>query len=220
MRLAQKTVHVKMLVIAGGLSIAVGSNPARALQPMPSTAQPDASRLDVSAYAYGEIVRVDLRNGRLLLSEHAGPMAGGQAEYIITPHDTTVTDSLDQQFLQIEDLKPGQFVQVEFIPEPRRRMAKTVMVESNAAESTVAIEPRPWDQTVTGEVVSIDLQQREFVVRERVPGGAAPERTYRMIAPQGVAFTEARTGAPIFLEDLRVGQEVRIDVSRRVPAAP
>jgi hypothetical protein len=166
-------------------------------------------------YAYGRIVGIDLRNGRLVLDEHAGPAAGARAEYSISPHETTVTDTLDQQFLRIEDLQPGQFVEVEFVPEQGRRMAKTVMVESHLVS-----EPRPSTQTITGEVVSIDLQKREFVIREAAPDRMSPGRTYRIIAPEGIAFVEARTGQPIYLEDLRVGQLVRIDPSQRVSEGP
>lgn len=169
-------------------------------------------------YAYGQIAWVDTRTGRLVLEEHAGrslPGAQMQMEYVITPQKTSVTDSRDQQFLQLEDLQAGQFVGVEFTHINGRRMAHAVVVEPAPAVLSSGA------QMISGEVMAVDLRTREFVVRETIPGRLpSAEVTYRIMAPEGIAFTEERTGQPIRLEDLRVGQVVRIELNGQAGGRP
>jgi len=160
-------------------------------------------------YAYGQIAWLDVQTGRLALDERTGQYLGRQVEYVITPHTTNVTDPEDQQFLQLEDLKAGQFVQVEFTENRGRRMAQTVVVEPRVGVQQAAA-------VISGEIVLLDLTNREFAVKETVPGRIPPEMTYRIQAPEGVAFVEAQTGQPLRLEDLRVGQWVMIETNQLV----
>lgn len=169
-------------------------------------AAPTAVPMKDLQYEYGQIAAINLRTGQLMLEERQGAVTGPRVEYVITRQATSVTDSKDNQFLQLEDLTAGQFVRVEFLEQGGRRLVQSVVVESQPVIPSSA-------QWISGEVLEIDLRARQITVSEIIPGRAPPEIQYRIFCPAGTFIADAQTGQPLQVEDVRLGQRISVAVA-------
>lgn len=129
----------------------------------------------------------------------------------MTPRDTAVTDAWDQQFLTPNDLAPGAWIQVEYVPTPTgERKATTIVLERAAG---VTAEPTLRDVIwTTGVIRSVDIPKGVLTVDEVRPA-AAP----RDARPAEFLITWRDTHVALgqyerflALEDLRPGDHVEV----------
>lgn len=82
----------------------------------------------------GVIDWIDIKNGRMQISDDGGQDTRGISKYTVNLSKTLVTDTTDRQYLVIKDLEPGQRVVVELVDSPKRShqdvVARNIIVDS------------------------------------------------------------------------------------------
>ncbi len=152
-------------------------------------------------YVSGEIAWVDVQLGQLQLREEG--LRGNRATtaYRINQQATNVTDSSDQQFLVLEDLRSGQLVAIEFewIDNQGQKMARKITVQS---------PPEPVSQEAVGTLEAIDVNAGTLVLMER------GNRSYFAFEPREIVVMRSPSRQPVRLE-LRPGDPVKVEFTVR-----
>lgn len=204
------SVRVRLAALLAGAATAVGvgivalpvvAQPLRAEAPLP--ARPTDLRR-----AYGIIDAVDPRVGRLTLRQQRRAATGPLMEFVVTPRDTAVTDAWDQQFLTPDDLSPGSWVQVEYVPLPTgERKATTIVLERAAgAPAPPRLQDVVW---TTGIIQSVDIPKGILMVEEVRPG-MAPQPVEFLVTWRDTHVALGRYEQFLALEDLRPGDRVEV----------
>ena len=150
--------------------------------------------------AEGEIVWLDIPIGKLELVVQHPEGTREIVEYTMTPHETSVTDQSDKQFLRLEDLRAGQHVILESKDQGAQRIATKITVESTAA---------PMFQLAEGTIESIDAREGTFVLKETTtPGIAGPGSVFAFDSKE-IVVMESPSLRPVRLE-VKQGDFVRV----------
>lgn len=162
--------------------------------------------MPVVNHVSGEITWVDVKLGRLQLSNEAPSGDRSVTEYRMNQQATNVTDPSDQKFLTLEDLRPGQRVVIEF--EPANSQGE-LMVRK------ITVEPAldPQFQEAFGELEAIDVNAGTLVLEERPVArreGGQGNLSYFLFEPREIVVMRSPSRQPVRLE-LNPGDPLRIE---------
>ena len=120
-----------------------------------------AEQTPVIRHVSGEIGWVDVQLGKLELNKET-PKGTKTTVYRINQNETRVTDPKDEKFLNVADLRAGQYVTIDVVDG-----------QENKIVSKIIVEPMPVSefQQAFGELKTIDVTSGTFVVEERVRMG-------------------------------------------------
>jgi hypothetical protein len=116
----------------------------------------------------GEIGWIDIQAGKLELNKET-PAGMRTTAYRITENETRVTDPADEKFLNVGDLRAGQYVTVEAVDGQEDRVVSKITVEPMADSKF---------QQAFGELKSIDNASGTFILEEKIRMGQ--EESYRL----------------------------------------
>lgn len=106
----------------------------------------------------GEIGWIDVQLGKLELNKET-PTGTKTTAYSITENETRVTDPADEKFLNVGDLRAGQYVTIEVADGQEDKIVPKIIVEPMPASEY---------QLAFGELKAIDVAAGTFTVEERV----------------------------------------------------
>jgi hypothetical protein len=106
----------------------------------------------------GEIGWVDVQLGKLELNKET-PTGTETTAYRITQNETRVTDPKDEKFLNVADLRAGQYVTIEEVDGQEDKVVPKIIVDPM---------PKSEFQQAFGELKSIDVPAETLILEERV----------------------------------------------------
>ena len=106
----------------------------------------------------GEIGWVDVQVGKLELNKET-PKGTNTITYRINQNDTRVTDPKDEKFLNVADLRAGQYITVEVVNGQEDKIVPKIIVNPMPASDF---------QQAFGELKAIDVPAGTFAVEDRV----------------------------------------------------
>ncbi len=151
----------------------------------------------------GEIVRIDVKLGKLQLNNDADQDTRGITEYRINQDETRVTDPLDKKFLVIKDLRIGQHVIVELIDSHGETMVRKIIVDSMQ---------EPVLKEVFGELEAIDVVTGTLVIEQKPLPGEEGEGDlfYFVFEPNNIVVMKTPSKQSVRLE-LNPGDLVQVE---------
>lgn len=150
----------------------------------------------------GEIGWVDVQSGKLDLNQEV--QAGTQTTpYRINENSTRVTDPADEKFLNVGDLRAGQYVTIEVADHNKETIVSKIIVEPMKASEF---------QQAFGQIQSIDHTTGTIVVEERVRIGQEEKSrlSYFVYDPKTVVVMHSPNKQPVELM-LKPGDVVKVD---------
>ena len=182
-------------LLIGVLGVGLLSGLSQAAEPMPDV-----------RYISGEITWVDVKLGRLQMRDEPPNGTRSVTEYRINQQATNVTDPLDQKFLTLEDLRPGQRVAIEFdwVGNQGEKIAQKITMEP---------APEPVFQEAFGELEAIDVIAGTLVLEERPATrreGGRGELSYFLFEPRDIVVMRSPSRQPVRLE-LQPGDPLKVE---------
>ncbi len=150
----------------------------------------------------GEIGWVDVQLGKLELNKET-PTGTKTTAYKITQNETRVTDPADVKFLNVADLRAGQYVTIEVVDGQEDKIVPKIIVEPMPASEY---------QLAFGEIKAIDVAAGTLVVEERVRIGQE-ERTRLsnfVFDPKTIVVMHSPSKQPVELV-LKPGDVVKVE---------
>ncbi|MBN1869852.1 MAG: UrcA family protein [Candidatus Omnitrophica bacterium] len=150
----------------------------------------------------GEIGWVDVQLGRLELNKET-PKGTKTTAYRINQNETRVTDPTDMKYLNVADLRAGQYITIEEVRGQEDNVVPKIIVEPFPASEF---------QQAFGELKEIDVPAGTLVVEERVRIGQE-ERTrlsYFVFDPNTVVVMRSPSKEPVELI-LTPGDVVKVE---------
>lgn len=150
----------------------------------------------------GEIVWIDVKQGKLQLKSDANQRTQGIKEYRINQNETRVTDPSDKKFLVIKDLRVGQHITIQLIDDDGAIIARKIIADPMT---------EPVLQEVTGQIESLDVQAGTLIIEEKpLPNEGEKSRlSYFVFEPSGIVIMKSPSAQPVQLE-LRPGDLVKV----------
>ena len=106
----------------------------------------------------GEIGWVDVQSGQLELNKET-PKGTKTTAYRINQNETRVTDPTDMEYLNVGDLRAGQYITIELAGGQEDKIVPKIIVEPY---------PVSGYQQAYGELTSIDIEAGTLTVEEKV----------------------------------------------------
>lgn len=161
-----------------------------------------AAEVEVEQRISGEIGWVDVQLGKLELNKET-PSGTRTTAYRITQNETRVTDPKDEKFLNVDDLRAGQYVTIDVVDGQEEKVVSKIVVDPMPASEY---------QLAFGELKEIDTAAGTFVVEERVRIGQ--EERSRLSAfvydPNTIVVMHSPSKEPVTLV-LKPGDVVKVE---------
>lgn len=154
----------------------------------------------------GEIGWIDVQLGKLELNKET-PTGTKTTAYSITENETRVTDPADEKFLNVGDLRAGQYVTIEVADGQEDKIVPKIIVEPMPASEY---------QLAFGELKAIDVAAGTFTVEERVRIGQEEKSrlSYFVFDPQTIVVMHSPSKQPVELL-LKPGDVVKVEFVAR-----
>ncbi len=178
------------------LKMIVAVTAAVMLTSVPASAAEDAHKVS------GEIGWVDVQLGKLELNKET-PQGTRTTAYKISQNETRVTDPADVKFLNVGDLRAGQYVTIEVADGQVDKIVPKIVVEPMPASEY---------QLAFGEIKSIDAAAGTLVVEERVRIGQeeVTRSSNFVFDPQTIVVMHSPSKQPVALV-LKPGDVVKVE---------
>lgn len=150
----------------------------------------------------GEITWIDTTLGKLQLEQDASPRTGEITEYRISDNETRVTNSLDNKFLNIADLQPGQQVTVDVINGKEGDIVQKITAN-----------PRPASdfQEAYGRIEALDVSAGTLTLAERPGAGEEGESDLSsFVFEKDIVVMQSPSREPVQLV-LKPGDVVKVE---------
>jgi hypothetical protein len=150
----------------------------------------------------GEIGWVDVQSGTLELNKET-PKGTKTEAYRINQNETRVTDPTDTKYLDVADLRAGQYITIEMADGQEDKIVPKIIVEPSPASEY---------QQAYGELKAIDVEAGTLSLEEKVRVGQE-ERTrisYFVFDPQTVVVMRSPSKEPVILM-LKPGDVVKVE---------
>jgi len=150
----------------------------------------------------GEIGWVDVQIGKLELNKETRTGTKTTA-YRINQNDTRVTDPKDEKFLNVADLRAGQYVTIEVVNRQKDKVVPKIIVEPMPASEY---------QQAFGELKAIDVAAGTLVVEERVRIGQQEinRRSDFVFDPNTIVVMHSPSKQPVALV-LKPGDVLKVE---------
>ncbi len=150
----------------------------------------------------GEIGWVDVQLGKLELNKET-PAGTKTTAYRITQNETRVTDSTDEKFLGVKDLRAGQYITIEVADGAEDKIV-----------SKITVDPMPVSefQQAFGKLEAIDIAAGTLVVEERVMIGQEEKSrlSYFVFDPKNIVVMRSPNKQSVELF-LKPGDVVKVE---------
>lgn len=150
----------------------------------------------------GEIGWVDVQAGKLELNEEI--LNGTKTTtYNITQNETRVTDAKDEKFLNVGDLRAGQYVILEMINDQEDNVIPKIILEPMPASEY---------QQAFGELKAIDVEVGTLTLEEKVKIGQqeVSRESYFVFDPKTIIVKQSPNKQPVELM-LKPGDVLKVE---------
>lgn len=156
-------------------------------------------------WAVGTVTQVDPRRKSVTIAQtQPSPTASpARTQYEVT-NQTQVMDLADRRFIALDDLEPGDTVQVEYTLKDGKRVARLIS-ELDGPEL-----PGPAVIWSAGRIEAVDLDSGVLVVSEQIPNWNYSERVNYVVDLDDTRIVDLRGRRFLSLDDLKPGQPVRL----------
>lgn len=150
----------------------------------------------------GEIGWVDVQLGRLEINKETQTGTKTTA-YRISDNDTRVTDPKDEKFLNVGDLRAGQYVTIDVTDNQEDKIVEKIIVNPM---------PESDYQSAFGEIKAINIDAGTLTVEERVKIGQMEQArdSYFVFDPESIIAMHSPSKQPVELV-LKPGDVVKVE---------